>query len=80
MQQIEVLESDELQSFVDEESLRRFRDRALRPDQPKVRRQRKTRMSIFRGGKLVIASMMLFESSGKKLEQLKILRVGISTV
>ena len=42
MQQIEVLEIDELQSFVDKESLRRFRDRALRPDQPKVRAARKT--------------------------------------
>ena len=60
MQQIEVLESDELQLFVDEESLRRFRDRALRPDQPKVRAAAQTRMSIFRGGKLVIASMMPF--------------------
>ena len=36
MQQIEVLEETEMASLLDQQALYRFRDRALRPDQPKV--------------------------------------------
>ena len=36
MQQIEVLEEAEMASLLDQQALCRFRDRALRPDQPKV--------------------------------------------
>ena len=72
MQQIEVFDSDELQSFVDEESLRRFRDRALRPDQPKVRAAAQNPDVYFQGRE---ASNRFYDAIPnlvqKKLEQLK---------
>ncbi len=72
MQQIEVLEGDEFAPFVDEEALRRFRDRALRPDQPKVRAAAQNPDVYFQGRE---ASNRFYDAIPalveKKLEQLE---------